>query len=137
MSDISAAIRAKLVAESSVTDEVGTRIYSDHLPQNAAMPAITYRVISEIANEDLAGSSGLDEARIQVDCFGSTRSQANSVQRLVRSALKGFRGVVSSVYVKTINQSTGQQHLTDRPEHGTDQRRYITSQDFSVFYQTD
>jgi len=136
MPDVGASLRSFILTDVSIAAAVGTRIYSDHLPQNATLPAITYQVISEIANENLTSSDELDEARVQIDCYGSTRSAANSLQQDVRNLLMAYRGKPGDLYFKTITQATGQQYLTDRPESGTDHHRYITSQDFSVFYET-
>ena len=112
-------------------------MYSDVLPQKCTMPAIIYQVISSVANADLVNPSPLTRARIQVDCLAKTRSEANQLAQKVRIALnKKHRGDNSGQWIDEISIATGEEHEFLAAEAGTDQRRYITIQDFFVFYQT-
>lgn len=110
-------------------------MYSDILPQNAIMPAITYTLIAEAPYEHLGGIVDLSRATIQVDCFGATRPSANALANYVRLALEKYRGTVSGQFINEINY-TGQRDGFDRSEAGTDQRRFIRSLDFDVHYRT-
>lgn len=136
MPDIAASIRTRLLADASVAALVGTRIQSDVLEQGQTLPAITYQVIDTVPNETLAAISDVSRARVQVDCFGATRGAANALADAVRLSLQMFRGLIGSQFVNGIQMPTGEIHLVDRNEAGTDQRRYITTQDFYVFYRT-
>lgn len=137
MADISATIRTLSIADSDVSALVGTRMYSDVLPQKCTMPAIAYQVISTVANEELVNVTALTRARIQIDCFAKTRGEANQLAEKVRIALhKKHRGNNSGQWIDEISLAGGEEHEFVQPEAGTDQRRFITSQDFFVFYQT-
>jgi len=133
--DITGSIRTLLLANTSVSALVSTRAYSDVLPQNAAMPALTYSLIVESPNEHLGGIVDLSRATIQVDCFGITRSSANALADAVRIAIEMYRGTVGTQFINEINY-TGARDGYDRSEAGTDQRRFIRSLDFDVNYRT-
>lgn len=137
MPDISATIRSITVADSAVAALVGTRMYSDVIPQKCTMPAILYSVVDTVANEHLSGIADVSRARIQIDCFAKTRSQANSLGDAVRLALeKQNRGDNDGQFINEINLVGGEEFAFDQAESGTDQRRYITTLDFYVFYRT-
>ena len=137
MPDIAGAIRTLTIADADVAALVSSRMYSDALPQNATLPAVTYFVVDTQPNEHLAGIADVSRARIQIDCFAATRTAANDLANKVRLALeKKHRGDNNGQFINEINLTTGERHLVDRPESGSDKRRYITSQDFFVFYRT-
>ena len=123
--------------DASINSTVSTRMYSDALPQNATLPAITYFVVSTTTNQHLEGIADVSQARIQVDCHAATRSAANSLADDVRLALQGQdHTLVGSQYILDIWLPSGELHGFDEAESGSDQRRYITSQDFAVSYRT-
>lgn len=136
MPDIGGTIRTKTLATSSVSDLVSTRMYSDVLPQSVTMPAITYTVIDTTPNEHLTGIADVSRARIQIDCFATSRAGANALGDAVRLALEKYRGTVGTQFINEINLATGERYDIDRSETGSDQRRYISSQDFFVSYRT-
>ena len=137
MPDIAATFRSLLVANINVSNLVGTRVYSDQLVQGASMPAITYFVVDTLPNEHLTGIADVSRARIQVDCYADTRGGANDLADKVRLAMeKQHRGDNSGQFINEISLATGEVHSVDRPEAGSDKRRYITAQDFFVHYRT-
>ena len=74
--------------------------------------------------------------------FSRDMKQLKSARRFqgaekVRIALhKKHRGKNSGQWIDEISLAAGEEHELIQPEAGTDQRRFITSQDFFVFYQT-
>lgn len=136
MPDISAAIRTRLLANGTVAGLVGTRITSDVLPQGSAMPAITYEVVDTLPSETLAAIADVSRARVQVDCFAASREGANALADAVRLSLQMFRGSIGDQFINGIQMVTGEIQTVDRSKAGTDQRRFITTQDFYVFYRT-
>ena len=133
--DISADIRTRTLADGTVTALVGTRMYSDALPQNTIMPAITYFVVDTVPQECLTAIADVSTARIQIDCFADDRGGANSLADAVRLALEMKNHVLTGTqYILAINLDAGEQHTFDRPEAGSDKRRYVTTQDFRVSY---
>lgn len=135
MADIGATIRGILVADSDVSAVVSTRIHSDILPQNPTLPAITYHVVITTGGETLSGVQPLFKARIQVNCHAVTRGAANSLAEKVRLALHmQNRGDNSGQFIHDIALASGEAYLISRLEAGSDQRQFVTFQDFYVTY---
>ncbi len=144
MTDISATIRTLTLSASSVSDLVGTRMYSDALPQkrkndvwvtSTAFPAISYTTISTRPYEHLGGIVDLTQSRIQIDCYDRTRSGANQLADKVRLAIEKYRGTVAGQFVNEINYINDSDSF-ERPQHGTDQRIYKRTQDYIVSFRT-
>lgn len=137
MPDISATIRALTIADAAVAALVGTRMHSDFLPQKATLPAIVYQVIDTLPHEHLAGIADVSRARIQIDAYADSRTEANDLGNKIRLALeKKHRGDNSGQFINEINLATGEVHSIDRPSAGSDERRFITTHDFYVHYRT-
>lgn len=64
---------------------IGTRFYPGALPQNATLPAVTYR---QISGPDTAGTTGVSHPRYQFDCWGSTYIDASNVADQVEAAFR-------------------------------------------------
>jgi len=135
MADIGASIRTIILADATIAGEVGTRVHSDLIPQGSTLPAISYRVIDTVPTEHLTGVADIFNARIEIDCHARTRGAANTLANLVRVELQqAIRGTFGGVYIYRIGLQTGEQYMTEPIAEGSDQQRYVTSQDFSVFY---
>jgi hypothetical protein len=78
------------------------------------------------------GEDGIEEARIQLDCWGTTYSSAKTVARAVKTALSAFDGIVSGVRFRYI--TLGLEH--DIQETGANSASYPfrTSLDFVVVF---
>lgn len=99
----------------------GGRVYPDILPQNVTLPAITFFRVSGRHEVSMGGSSGLDNLRVQVDCWASSRSDADTLAESVRTAM--FAATTFSV--------GGVDGPMDTYEDDT--LIYRTSMDFSVW----
>ena len=135
MADISASIRTRLTTDTAISALVGQRVRSDALRQDETLPAIVYRVITSTPYESLGSPGDLMRSRVQVDSYGITRADANSLAEKVRLRLHKFRGLVGTQFIKEISLVSGETHLVDRPQAGSDKRRFITTQDLYVLYQ--
>lgn len=78
---------AVLNAAAPVSALVGTRISPLIRPQNAALPCITVQRISLVPSNTLQGNGGLDIARVQVDSWGATYTDARGVATAARAAM--------------------------------------------------
>jgi hypothetical protein len=137
MPDISKTIRSLALADATVSGLVGTRMYSDALPQQATLPAIRYIVIDTLPTECLVDIAAIARARMQIDCYANTRAASVQLADAVRLALeKKHEGDNSGQFVHEISLQDGERHAVDRPLSGTDQRWYITILEFYVFYTT-
>ncbi len=80
----------KLLATSGLTSLVGDRISWGSREQAAALPAVTLNTISGGPLYSDEGEVGLDDVRVQIDCWASTVTAAKAVGRAVRAAISGF-----------------------------------------------
>ena len=88
------ALIARLLADSGVAAVVGTRVFPGARPQASALPAIVLNRISggpEYADD---GEVGLEQGRIQIDCWAATYSEAKLLARAVTACLSAFEGTV-------------------------------------------
>lgn len=81
-------LRSRLLADGTVAALVGTRVDWSVRPQASLLPAITLQMISEPRPATMAGTMNTREARVQVDVWGKTYSDARLGARAVISALE-------------------------------------------------
>jgi hypothetical protein len=83
---IESKVIALLLANTAIAAIVGTRVYPVDLPQGAALPAISVLRISGSQLYAGDGPVGLDNARIQVECWAGTYTTSKALPSLVRVA---------------------------------------------------
>ena len=132
--DISLAVRALLKGSSAITDLIADRLYSDHIPQTAPSDGVVFWVVTENPWEHLGGSVGIDQARIQFDAFSRIRGAANEIAWTIWNQFDGYAGVSAGVQIKGVSRARGVSNLTDRTLLGSDQYRFIASQDLLFTY---
>jgi hypothetical protein len=71
-------------------------IYPDILPQNAAMPTVTFQRITTERVSVMGVDSGIARARFQVDSWSRDYGNVKAIAAQVRAALQRFRGIVGS-----------------------------------------
>lgn len=133
MADIGQAVRSILVADAGVS-AITTRVHSDYLPQGISLPAVVLWTISSVGVDSLVGFTGMEQSTIQLECLASTRTQSAALWKAVNQALSGYRGTSETVPIRSVSQATGRYDREDRPTTGSDQRRFVTAQDFSFSY---
>jgi hypothetical protein len=133
---------ARLLALSTVTALVSTRVHLDKLPQTPTYPCIRVQNISDTTGAHLRGSDGIGKARIQVDAFAkelsgvNPKALADTVAAAVRgpgdgSALFGWQGGIGSPAFTVLSCLLEEKHESYDPE----ELRVVTvSQDFMVTY---
>jgi hypothetical protein len=83
---------ALLLAHTPLTSLTGTRIHWLRAPQGVAMPYVVLQMITRLPDMTHAGPSGLNAARVQIDCYGLSYGSAKAVARAVEGRLSGYRG---------------------------------------------
>lgn len=137
MPDIGGTIRTLFLETTSIKDVIGTRMFSDFLPQGSTLPAIVYDVIDTLAYEHLGGIANIARARVQIDSLADSRSAANSLADAVRIAFESYSGTIDDQYITSTSLVEGERYGVIRPEAGTDQRaQFVTILDFFVHYRT-
>jgi hypothetical protein len=137
MVDITKAFYDLLQAQTPVTDIVGNRIYTDAPAQTMVPPALIFWTVSDRVWASLKSATeiALEQTTFQVDCYGMTRTEANNLAYEVWRAIDGFAGQQNEVLILDLSRSeSGITHEWDPVSGGTDQRRFISSQDFDVTF---
>ncbi len=81
------AVIGQLVADAGVGALVADRIYPGAAPQGATSPLIVVNTVSIVPGYADDGETGLDQTRIQIDCYASTYTASHTVSTAVRAAL--------------------------------------------------
>ena len=100
MSDIVADLRTHLLTQSGVTNEVGTRIYFDHLPQGAVYPAIILEQNDLRLIRKLDDKQTLRRAQIDVQNVAESHTGVRTLQAAVQAAIEFETGTWGSTTVR-------------------------------------
>jgi len=130
--DISLAVRALLLRNATIAQQA--TVVVNRLPQDITGSAICLWVVGETPFNPLGGAVGMDQARIQLDSYAEKPADAASLSWYTWKTLDGFHGVVDGVFIKGASRQTGVRQLTDRVLVGTDQYRFVATQDFRFTY---
>ena len=122
---------AHLLAASGVTAIASTRVYPFSRLQGSAFPAVTVQRISGAPLYADDGEVGLENVRMQVDCWATTYASAKTLGRAVTAAFSAFDGTVSGVEFQFVTLEN--EH--DERETGANAAEYVyrTSLDFEVW----
>ena len=127
-------IRTYLLTKSAVTDVISTRLRPDVLAQSDSLPAATYSEIYTNHIHTVSAAAGIEECMLEIVCYSSTRTQADSLADTIRQQLQGYRGASGSVQVMSCQlDDTG--HGYEKPEDDSDQGKYLTALRFRIHVQ--
>ena len=73
--------------QTAINALIGTRYWPDIAPEDAALPRVTYQVISEIRNDWISGPGVGKRCRIQINCWARTRAGADQLGDAVEAQL--------------------------------------------------
>ena len=138
MSSILTEIKAYLKTKSAITDLIGgsdARISKNRIKQNSTLPYIILRHFNGESSEKLSGgSTGLSNARIQIDCYNDTDETAHQLAEKVRTELQGLTSTtLSTVFCNGINSPDEYANGIDEIKD-TDEARFWYSRDYIVHY---
>jgi hypothetical protein len=120
------AIYTILAATTAVTSKVGTHIYTVVAAQQDVTAYIVIHLIDINPENTKDGVSLLDEARVQVNCFHSSKATCDELAAAIRTALDRYRGTAGSY---TIDRIIFQDARNDFDE---DRKIYQVQQDFII-----
>lgn len=122
---------ALLLAHAPLASLVGNRIHWLRAPQGVGLPYVTLQVITRIADMTHSGPSGLNFARVQVDCYGLTYASVKAVSRAVEGRLSGYRGTRNA----TVFDGIFKEGERDSYEHdASPDDLFRTSLDFTIWH---
>lgn len=136
---IEAFVTAWLGRDPDVQEIAGSRIYPVELPQGAGLPALTYYRTGQQGMRSLAGLSGLSRARLTIDCWATSYSDAKGLAAAIRGTwanpkLDGYRGQLAGVFVQTC-LCTNEMDLIERPVHGDEAGVKHVALDFDIVFE--
>lgn len=130
------AVRAAVLASTSVAALVGTRMYPDALAQadpsvSGSFPAISYQNVAERRAGTFGKSDTMPAPLFQIDSWDVTKLGAESLARLVRIQLDNYAGTVGG---ETITRAIleGQ-----RDDFQPDVKLYRVIQEYRVWWSED
>ncbi len=89
-------IFTRLSGHAGLSNLIGARIYPVRMPQDVAMPAISYGIVSASRPSNFGVDTGDVRYRLQIDCWSSSlpgeTGGANKVAAQVKAALKRYSG---------------------------------------------
>lgn len=79
---------ALLSADATIAAKVGSRIYPQLMPQDCPKPAVVYTVVSDVPLNSFDGhTSGLSNARVQVDVYSYAYKEAQETANAIEALL--------------------------------------------------
>ena len=126
---------AHLRQDTDLAAIVGDRIYADYPPQGALEPFVVLSILSgqaygTVNNQPVRAYS----ARLEVDTLAETRAVTEQVIELVEDSIDGFVSADSTHPIQGITVSDGLDWELLTPKDGSDERRFLCSQDFEIHY---
>lgn len=95
--DFRPGLRAFLLADNVISGLVGgTRVYPVKMPQGIMLSSIVYNEISASGDHHMQGASGLASPRIQIAAWAKTADEANTLARVIKDRLDGYKGSMGS-----------------------------------------
>lgn len=137
-----------LLTKTAITNLVAARIYPIRRPQGQAVGnSLVYTRVSATRIRSFGGPSGLTNARIQFDCWGTGAKPYQSAKELADALrltldvglMQGGRvqiGGASGVWVQACKLDDGaEQDLEDPPVNASDTSEFRVSQDYVIWFE--
>jgi hypothetical protein len=137
MKNIRAAVRALLLADSTVNSLVGgVRIHVVRLPQGQKDPSIVFNRINETGDYHMQGDSRLAQTRIQLDAWATRNDSACQLADAAYEVMTGFAGDVVWGSNSPTETVTIMGTFLDQGREDFDQvaELFRMSRDYIVFY---
>lgn len=114
-----------------LTADNEVRIYWTQAPQGVPKPFVTLLTVSKVPDMHITGPSGLEFARVQIDCYATTYGGSLAVARAIDAALLGYSGTKHDTYFGGIFRADWRESY----EHdATPERLYRQSLDYEIWH---
>ena len=132
------AISYALRSNSAIAALVSTRIYPNSVPQTAALPAITYQVVSITRGHHLTATDGVNSARVRFVVCTKNVIDGEAIAEAVRQRFDGFTGALftaSGGYVAVVETlALDEADGYTEPQDGTGRPFNFTLLDYLIRY---
>lgn len=85
-----------LLAAPAVSAIVADRVWPRFMPDGQTFPACVVTKVSGLGEYTNDGDAGLENARVQVDCYAVTAEECIRLRTAVRRLLSGYKGGLES-----------------------------------------
>jgi hypothetical protein len=85
-----------LMEDAQVAALVADRIYPSRMPDAVSFPALVVTKAGGVGSYTLQGDAGIEQGRVQVDCYATNESAVIALRGAVRGLLSGFKGGTAS-----------------------------------------
>lgn len=126
---VEADLRGVLLGSTQIT-ALTTQVYSTLIPQNAALPVITYSRISTTRESCMGTDAANVAARFQFDCWADDPTETRTIGNAVRTVLQRYGSSTGTVTIETIFIEDQQ----EIPEDDEDETIFRESIDVIVHY---
>jgi hypothetical protein len=86
-------------ALTSGSPSLGSPVYAIITPQGAVAPYVIYSLISAVPLDNLEGRPGMDNRRVQIDCYALTLKAAKTLFYACRERLESIAHLSSEGFV--------------------------------------
>lgn len=86
----------------SILSDVTANVAGSRAPDSPGSKWVVYHMISDLPHNTKGAASDFNKYRFQVDCYGRTYSDADTLAASVKSAMDEYSGTVSSVVIDHI-----------------------------------
>lgn len=129
-----AALVAALKADAGVAATVGAKVFPGRVPENVALPAIIWQVVSLPRDHHLGGTAGVARARVQFSAIAKTAADCEVAAESLRQLLDGFTGRLPGGVVVLETNLLDERDMSDAPDDGSDAGVFRTSQDYFFLF---
>lgn len=128
MASFEAAI-SKVVREyAPIAALVSGRVHPDTLPQNTALPAISYEVVADVPFDTIDGNASLYRGVIEFKIWSKNETESSNLEEFIRRAIQGYQGVSLDVKIRGVHHL----HRTDDYEAEVGEHNQLPR--YSVLY---
>jgi hypothetical protein len=111
-----------------VAIETGAYLFPVILPENQALPALTYQIVGGVSYPTF-NTSGMQKQRVQFDCYGKSYLSAATVRATLIAALNGYKGTLADgMVLQFANYIQSVDHFED------DARQFRCTCEFYLFF---
>lgn len=131
------ALHVYFAGKTAITDIVGVRLYRITRPQNSDLPALTWRKVSGQDQLHQTGTSTLTECRVELTCWASTPSGAETLRTAVRDVCQRYSGTITdsgeSVVIVLIRIEDDSEFY-DPPQDASEAGVYFVTVDLHIWW---
>lgn len=136
MADVAESIAKFLFDDTDIDAFINGRIFPDSIQQAADLPAICYWKVATDHEHTVSGLAGAASTRIEIECHADTRTNSHALAKAIKDSLMPddgsypIRGLVNGTTFLDVMLDQGQRSYVIPKEEGSDEYRYIVTQDF-------